>query len=155
MTTTYKTSEGRGNWVKNNAYYEMDAVEYGSEHQSYIISITKDDNRWNVFAEDHNSQDMDNHPENGFKTLTEAKVFAEDFAEYFEHCQDEIAEYEKEEDTDAITGYIVANEWDQAITQVFGQTFIYGAIINAIKFDIESAVNWLNELGEDWMLIAV
>ena len=97
MTTTYKTSEGRGHWVKNGCYYETNAFESPTDEQSYIISITKDDNRWNVFAEDHNSGDMDDHPENGFKTLTEAKAFAEDFAEYFEHCQDEIAKQERVE----------------------------------------------------------
>jgi hypothetical protein len=152
MATTYKTSEGRGHWVKNGCYYEMNAIS-PTDDQGYIISITKDDNRWNVFAEDHNSDDMDNHPANGFKTLTEAKAFAEDFAEYFEHCQDEIAKSEAVEDT--ITGYIVANDQGEAITQVFGTTFIYGAIANAIKFELSAATDWLYELGEDWFMQAV
>ena len=155
MTTTYKTYQGRGHWVKNGAYYEMDSIESPVDDHSYIISITKDDNRWNVFAEDHNSEDIDNHPENGFKTLTEAKAFAEDFAEYFEHCQDEIAKSETVEDEETITGYIVANEQGEAITQVFGTTFIYGAIVNAIKFEIGAASDWLRELGEDWFMQAI
>jgi hypothetical protein len=153
MTITYKTSEGRGHWVKNGCYYEMNAIECPTDEQSYIISITKDDNRWNVFAEDHEPEDLDNHFKNGFKTLTEAKAFAEDFAEYFEHCQDEIAKSEVEEDV--ITGYIVANDFGQAITQVFGTTFIYGAIANAIKFELGSASDWIRELGEDWFMQAV
>jgi hypothetical protein len=132
----------------------MNAMEYGSEHDAYIISITKDDNRWNVFAEDHEPEDMDNHPENGFKTLTEAKAFAEDFAEYFEHCQDEIAKSEIDED--AITGYIVKNVWDEAIVMLLGvNSFFRGDVADAIKFDVETAAKWLNELGEDWIMEAV
>jgi hypothetical protein len=131
----------------------MNAIESPTDEQSYIISITKDDNHWNVFAEDHNSEDLGNHPENGFKTLTEAKSFAEDFAEYFEHCQDEIAKSKVDEDV--ITGYIVANEQGEAITQVFGTTFIYGAIANAIKFELGAASGWIHELGEDWFMQAV
>lgn len=152
MATTYKTSEGRGHWVKNGCVYNMNAMEYGSEHDAYIVSITKEDGRWIVYAEDHNPEDIYKNPANGFKTLTEAKAFAEDFAEYFEHCQDEIAASEIEEE---ITGYIVANDQGEAITQVFGTTFIYGAIANAIKFELGVAAEWIRELGEDWYMQAV
>ena len=155
MATTYKTSEGRGHWVKNNGDYDTNAFECPTEDQSYTISITKDDNRWFVSTEDHNWTDLvgDRHPENGFKTLAEAKAFAEDFGDYFEHCQDEIAKSELIEEE--ITGYIVANDQGEAITQVFGTTFIYGAIANAIKFTAQEASNWLYELGEDWYTQAV
>lgn len=151
MPTTYKTSEGRGHWVKNGSDYNMNAMEICSEHDAYIVTITKENGRWFVFAEDHTSDDLE-VPENGFKTLTEAKAFAEDFAEYFEHCLDEIAESESAKEE--ITGYIVANAQCEAITQVFGTTFIYGAITNAIKFELDTAAKWLNELGEDWFMQA-
>lgn len=152
MTTTHKTSEGRGHWVKNGSDYNMNAVESCSEHDAYIVTITKENGRWIVYAEDHNPEDISFNPANGFKTLTEAKAFAEDFAEYFEHCLDEIAESEAAEEE--ITGYIVANVWGKAIAKMVNfNTYLRGVdIINATVFTLEEASQWLNELGEDWFI---
>jgi len=75
----------RGQWVRfmgdyiTNAFYALEG--------NYQIIITKEDGRWFVSAEDHNAEDIDGNPEEGFRTLAEAKAFAEEFGEFFEDCQ--------------------------------------------------------------------
>ena len=79
----------RGSWVKVGAYYESNAYDIAEHH--YAMSITKEDEGWIFFCEDHNPEDIDeNKP---FKTLSEAKVFAEKFGEYFQHCWEQNTEF--------------------------------------------------------------
>lgn len=85
----------RGGWVKFQGSYHTNAFEAVYTQTSgdamsittlsdYQVSITKDNGRWLVYAEDHNAEDLNDQPEDGFRTLAEAKVFAERFGEWFE-----------------------------------------------------------------------
>jgi len=81
-----------GFWVKCESNYESNAFQSPDDSRSYQISITKDGGRWFVYAEDHEPSDIVNQPENGFKTLTAAKDFANDFGSWFESCWNECNE---------------------------------------------------------------
>jgi len=140
MTTTYKTSESRYNWVKNGAYYEINAFD--TIDRCYGISVTRgENNQWIVFAEDHQPEDIDGQPENGFKTLHEAKAFAQRFGEYFQECHDENHQYKVVSPT---RGESVANEkvivWLDDITK-------------AIPLHWDRAQELLFRFGEDWEVI--
>ena len=88
----------RGAWVKFNGSYYTNAFEAivsevaedyikFSRLSDYQIGVTKDDDRWFVFAEDHEPDEIAKlgyQPENGFKTLAEAKISAEAFGGWFE-----------------------------------------------------------------------
>jgi len=76
---------GRGDWVRFMGDYVSNAYSY-AEDGTYQLIITKEDGRWFVSAEDHDAEDIDGNPENGFCTLAEAKEFAEEFGEFFEDC---------------------------------------------------------------------
>jgi hypothetical protein len=140
MTHAYKTSESRYDWVKNGAYYEINAFSERTNDRCYGISVTKENGRWFVFAEDHNSEDIDGHPENGFKTLYEAKAFAQRFGEYFEECYNENHQYK----VVSITGEAVANEkglvWLDDISK-------------AVAMHWDRAQELLFHFGEDWQVI--
>ena len=85
----------RGGWVKFQGSYHTNAFEavYTQTEElltvstlsDYQISITKEDGRWFVYAEEHDISDID-QPEDGCKTLAEAKEYAERLGEYFESC---------------------------------------------------------------------
>ena len=79
-------------WVKIDSRYESNAFECPTSEKSYQVSITKNGNRWFVYAEDHEPSDIIDQPENGFRTLAEAKVFADDFGSGFESCWNECNE---------------------------------------------------------------
>jgi len=74
--------------------HESNAFQCPDDNRSYQVSITKDSGRWLVYAEDHEPSDIVNQPTNGFKTLTEAKEFADEFGSWFESCYecDEVLE---------------------------------------------------------------
>jgi len=84
-----------GFWVKCMGNYESNAFQSPDDNRSYQVSITKECGRWFVFGEDHEPSDIVNQPTNGFRTLTEAKEFANDFGSWFESCWNECNEIEK------------------------------------------------------------
>ncbi len=136
----YKTSKGRYEWVKNGAYYEINAFSETVGDRCYGISVTKENGRWFVFAEDHNSEDIDGHPENGFKTLCEAKAFAQRFGEYFEDCHNENHQYK----VVSVTGEAVANEE--------GMVWL-DDISKAVAMHWDRAQELLFHFGEDWEVV--
>jgi hypothetical protein len=73
----------RGDWVKFLGDYHTNAFE-SCRDGMYQISITKEDGKWIVYADDHEPEDIDNNAP--FSTLAEAKEFAEEFGEFFEEC---------------------------------------------------------------------
>ncbi|MBD2316649.1 hypothetical protein [Phormidium tenue] len=119
----------------------MNAFSEVSDDRSYIISITKEDNRWYVFAEDHNPEDIDGQPENGFKSLYEAKAFAQRFGEYFEECHNENHQYK----VVSVTGQAVAN----AIGCVW-----LDDISKAVAMHWDKAQELLFHFGEDWEIVS-
>lgn len=141
MTTTYKTSEGRGHWVKNRGYYETNAFDFTTDEHSYGISVTKEGNRWVVFAEDHEPSDIDGHPENGFKSLAEAKEFAEAFGETFETAYHEN------------NPVYVVSSWGEAIAST-GALIWYDEISKAVAMHWDQANQLLARLGEDWKIVS-
>lgn len=55
---------------------------------SYYASISKEEGKWVVYAEDHDTEEMHFLLENGayYATLRDAKVALIEFAEYFSAC---------------------------------------------------------------------
>ena len=135
----YKTSESRYDWVKNGAYYEINAFD--SSDRCYGISVTKENGRWIVFAEDHNPEDLDGHPENGFKTLYEAKAFAQQFGEYFQECHDENHQYK-----------VISPARSEAVANEEGMVWL-DDITKAIAMHWDRAQELLSHFGEDWEVV--
>ena len=77
-----------GSWVKIDSRYESNAFQSPDANRSYQVSITKENGRWFVYAEDHDPSDIINQPIDGFQTLAEAKLFANDFGSWFESCHE-------------------------------------------------------------------
>ena len=79
----------RGEWVLVGGYYESNAFDFSG--QRYVMSITKEDEGWIFFCEDHEPDDIfENKP---FKTLKEAMAFGEEFGESFQICWEENTEF--------------------------------------------------------------
>ena len=98
----------RGVWVKDSlGDYVTDAYDYyhyalNPDDLGYKITITKENNKWWVFAEDHEIEDLQVlgvdadtvgydldgnsivYPENGFTHLYKAKIWVEAFGEWFQ-----------------------------------------------------------------------
>lgn len=95
----------RGEWVRVQGDYVTNAFEgiykeLGDDRASYVpvdtyqVSATKQDGRWFVFAEEHETQElirMGEQPSDGFRTLAEAKSAAEAFGAWFESVSLEAA----------------------------------------------------------------
>ena len=99
-----------GLWVKCMGNYESNAFECPDDDRSYQVSITKECGRWFVYAEEHEPSDIINQPTNGFKTLAEAKEFADEFGSWFEECEEVIEPLTMENIIDL---YIAALNGDQ------------------------------------------
>jgi hypothetical protein len=106
----------RSKWVKVNGCYDMQAFDgyHFAENpgdDGYTLTATKEEGRWLVFGEDHEPSELAAldiiatysgkdgeevelpYVEDGFKTLSHAKAwaeaFAEDFQEVWEESQDD------------------------------------------------------------------
>lgn len=78
---------------KNGCYYEFDALQeikkqgYGEDfgldpqYPGYGVTITKEDNEWIIFADDHEETEFPR-----FQTKREASEYAREWAIYFTHC---------------------------------------------------------------------
>lgn len=112
LKTTKKAEQAlqyvaRGEWVKmsgdyhTNAFEAFDSIEEDGYripqfHSRYTVSVTKIDDRWFVYAEEHEPQDLFDieQPREGFATLREAKAAAEEFGASFERLWMECEGYE-------------------------------------------------------------
>jgi len=81
-----------GVWIRCMGNHESNAFQSPDDNRSYQVSITKENGRWLVYGEDHEPSDIVNQPTNGFRTLTEAKEFADEFGSWFESCYEECEE---------------------------------------------------------------
>ena len=88
MTTKYQTEAGHDK-IKNSMPYTWVNIcgTYNAvTNTGYGLSLGKIGSKWFLSAEEHHHDDIDNNDNNGFKTLAEAKEYAQVWGDSYDDC---------------------------------------------------------------------